>query len=206
MRARLLSVLPNHVSCFTTIMGSFLYVKDMKKSNGGNAVIDCCKTKGVPAVELYNPKSLEYQIEFDAFPDNALPLSKGHYEEQCECVMFPENSDQNEWVLFIETKYAEKLESAKNPQYRYPEKMVEQIRKTVKYFRDKNILSPNKVVYAIISFPFIEEGFESWSFPIKKKDGTLESVEDILFNDKIHIRATNHAILKNKSQILLGEM
>lgn len=40
MKDRLLAVLPAHRDCFTRIMSSFLYIRDMKPINGGNATID----------------------------------------------------------------------------------------------------------------------------------------------------------------------
>lgn len=198
IKDRILKALPHHNDCFTYIKASFLYVRDMKKVNGGTAVIDGMP-KGIASVELSNP--LQMEIDFDGFPDNAFPLSKGKFERQCECVLFPSEADQEEWVLFIETKYVGSLKSAKDPNNRYPEMMVTQIKKTVSYFRQKEILPSSKVVYAIISFPTIEDGFDSWTFPVRYEDGTSESVEDILFSDKIHIRATNHATLKNKRLI-----
>lgn len=205
MKDRLLAVLPAHRDCFTRIMSSFLYIRDMKPINGGNATIDGQQNTGVAAVELYNPLATLYHIDFDGFPDNALPLSNGLYESQCECVLFPENCDQQEWVLFIETKYTDNVATAQNPHYQYPQTMVKQIKKTVGYFRSKGILAEEKIVYAIISFPTLMDAFDSWTFPIRYSDGTTETIEDILRNDRIHIRATNYALLKNQKRILLGQ-
>ena len=205
LKDRLLKILPAHANCFTRIKSSFLYVRDMKRINGGRATIDGLTKSEVAAVELYNPQIPLYNIDFDGFPDNAFPLSKGRFEKQCECVMFPEDADSDEWVLFIETKYTENLNTAKDPANQYPQIMVTQIKKTVKYFRDKGVLAPDKVVYAIISFPTITEGYDSWAFPVRYNDGTTETIEDIWAKDKIHIRATNCAILKNKKRILLGQ-
>lgn len=201
IKNRLLDALPFHAGNFTRIISSFLYVRDMKRVNGGPAEIDAT-TQGVAAVELYNPMALG--VDFDGFLDNALPLSKGKYEKQCECVLFPKDADREEWVLFIETKYTRSIESARDPKNKYPEIMLNQIKKTVSYFRDKNIISPSKIVYAIISFPTVGEELDSWTFPVRHEDGSSESVEDILATDKIHIRATNYATLKNDRLILLG--
>ncbi|MBO6252127.1 MAG: hypothetical protein J6O49_00545, partial [Bacteroidaceae bacterium] len=118
--------------------------------------------------------------------------------------LFPEGADQNEWVLFIETKYVENLENAQKKEYGYPQLMVTQIKKTVDFFRRKQILSQDKRVHAIVSYPTLEDGFESWCFPVKYDDGTSESIEDILLNDKIHIRATNSAIIKSVKRLKLG--
>ena len=50
--------------------------------------------------------------------------------------------------------------------------------------------------------PNLMEGFNSWVFPIKH-DGIEESILDIRINDKIIIRATNHAQIVDDTNILL---
>lgn len=80
--------------------------------------------------------------------------------------------------------------------------MVRQIKETVSYFRMKGIISENKIVHAIIAFPNLMEEFNSWVFPIKH-DGIEESILDIRINDKIIIRATNHAQIVDDTNILL---
>ena len=201
LKDRLLKVLPSLTDCSTNIQGSFFYIKDMKAIDGGIAQIDCHSTD-IAAVELCNPSSVT--VDFYAFPDNALVINPGKYESQCECVLFPEGSDQEEWVLFIETKYADNLENAQRKESGYPIKMVNQIKKTVAYFRQKNIIAQEKKVHAIVSFPTLYEGFDAWTFPIKYDDGTTESVEDILHDYNIHIRATNYATIKNRKRIKLA--
>ena len=201
LKDRIISSLPAHAACFTQCNDAVMYVRDMKPVNGGVATIDNTNG-GVAAVELYNP--LQVTADFDAFPDNALPLGVGNYEKQCECVLFPEGADQNEWVLFIETKYVESLQNAQKKEYGYPQMMVTQIKKTVEYFRARQILSQEKRVHAIVSYPTLEDGFESWCFPVKYEDGTTESIEDILIKDKIHIRATNSATIKSMKRLKLG--
>ena len=63
--------------------------------------------------------------------------------------------------------------------------MVTQIKATVRYFRNNGIISNDKVVYAIISFPNLVEEFGSWVFPIIKEVGTEESILDILLNEQL---------------------
>ena len=169
LKDRIIAALPAHTACFSKCNGAIMYVRDMKPVDGGVATIDSI-TGGVAAVYLNNP--LQVTVEFDAFPDNALPIGVGNHEKQCECVLFPEGSDQTEWVLFIETKYVESPQNAQKKEYGYPQLMVTQIKKTVEYFRTMQILSQEKRVHAIVSYPTLEEGFESWCFPVKYDDGT----------------------------------
>lgn len=201
LKERLLNALPAHADRFITIQGSYLYVRDLRVINQGNATIDC-DSRGIASVELDNPLSLT--IDFDSFPDNALPLTPNSYESQCECVLFPEGCDEEEWILFIETKYVKSFENAQRREYGYPGQMVKQIKKTVEYFRNKEIIAPEKKVYAIISFPTIYEGYDSWTFPIRYENGETESIDDLLCNDKIHIRATNYATIRSVKRLKLA--
>lgn len=202
MKERIIETLPAHAVCFTQCNGDVMYIRDMKPINGGTATISDISV-GVAAVSLHNPLLLT--VDFDAFPNNALPIGVGYHEKQCECVLFPEGADQNEWVLFIETKYVENQQNAQKKEYGYPQQMVTQIKKTVEYFRVRQILSQEKRVHAIVSYPTLEEGFESWCFPVKYDDGTTESIEDILQKYKIHIRATNSATIRSMKRLKLGD-
>lgn len=201
LKERIISALPFHEQCFKRIQASLLCVRDTKRFSGGTATIDS-ELNDLAAVQLSNPSQIS--IDFDAFPDNALPINKGKCAKQCECVLFPEAADDVEWVLFIETKYVDSLENARNVQYGYPQQMINQIKSTVSYFRKKGIISSDKRVHAIMSFPTVEEGFDSWCFPVTYEDGHSESIEDIMFTDRIHIRATNIAQIKSNNRIKLG--
>lgn len=152
-------------------------------------------------MHIQNNNNIE--IYFDGFKKNCLPLTHSTYSKQCECVLFPINCNQEEWVLFIETKYAKNLTAASKPQADYPYCMVRQIKATVTYFREKGIIANNKIVHAIISFPNLINNFDSWVFPIKH-DGLEESVLDILRHDKIIIRATNNARIINDKILILS--
>lgn len=81
--------------------------------------------------------------------------------------------------------------------------MVKQIKATVQYFREKGIMDAQKRVHAIVSFPNLMDEFSSWTFPLVHQDGTEETVLDILQNDNILIRATNHAKIVNEKVLLL---
>ena len=186
---------------FVYIYNPHLYIADWAKKNDGNVEISGAKSSLINSVYLKN--DLNIQLFFDGFKKNALPITRSTYSEQCECVLCPKNCDTKEWVLFIETKYAEDLVRAQKKATDYPNKMVRQIKKTVKYFRGHGIIPPDKIVYAIISFSNLVEEFGSWVFPIIKEDGTEESILDILLNDKIIIRATNNAQIINEKLLLL---
>ncbi len=193
MKTRIEHILPLHK--ITTHSGLNLYIADYKNFNIGDVVLIENEPSDIKCVHLSNPNSV--RACFDGFKENALPIRRGYYSSQCECVIFPENCDREEWVLFIETKYANNREAAFNEIRDYPNQMTSQIIETVKYFRQKGIIEPSKKVHAIVSFPNLVEEFNSTIFR-----GDL-SIEDILFNHKIIIRGTNNAHIISDKRIKL---
>lgn len=90
LKDRIIAALPAHADCFTQCNGTVMYIRDMKPINGGAATIDILGG-GDAAVEMHNP--LQITVDFDTFPNNALPLGVGIHEKQCECVLFPDGAD-----------------------------------------------------------------------------------------------------------------
>lgn len=160
MIKKLLDVLSEHKDYLETLQGKVLYVADWKdENNGGISFTDYDVERAT--VRLLNPNMLS--VCCDKFPENALPIKKGCFSQQCECVLFPhEEADVvDNWLLFIETKYAKDEIKARDERNNYPQKMVGQIEATVEYFRNKGILEENKAVYAIVSFPMLDN-YNAW--------------------------------------------
>lgn len=193
MIEKLLGVLPEHKDYLDSLQGKVLYVADWKdENNGGISFTDYDVERA--AVRLLNPSMLS--VYCDKFPENALPIKKGCFSQQCECILFPQNEaeDTDDWRLFIETKYAKDEAKARDERNNYPQKMVGQIEATVEYFRNKGILEENKVVYAIVSFPMLDN-YNAWF------DQNL--IHEALAKHQIIVRATNQAKIMNKKVILL---
>ena len=193
MIKELMSALPTHQDYMETLNGKVLYIVDWKdENNGGISFSDT--DSGRAAVRLLNPH--EIFVCCDKFAENALPIKKGCFSQQCECVLFPQEDsvERNNWVLFIETKYAKDESKARNPQNNYPGKMVEQIEATVEYFRNKGILEEDKIVYAIVSFPMLDN-YNAWF------DQNL--IHDAWTEHQVVERATNQALIYNKQMIRL---
>lgn len=193
MIEKLLGVLPEHKDYLDSLQGKVLYVADWKdENNGGISFTDYDVERA--AVRLLNPSMLS--VYCDKFPENALPIKKGCFSQQCECILFPQNEaeDTDDWRLFIETKYAKDEAKARDERNNYPQKMVGQIEATVEYFRNKGILEENKVVYAIVSFPMLDN-YNAWF------DQNL--IHEALAKHQIIVRATNQAKILNKKVILL---
>lgn len=193
MIEKLLDVLPEHKDYLDTLQGKVLYVADWKdENNGGISFTDYDVERA--AVRLLNPSMLS--VCCDKFPENALPIKKGCFSQQCECVLFPldEAEAADNWRLFIETKYAKDETKARDERNNYPQKMVGQIEATVEYFRNKGILEDNKVVFAIVSFPMLDN-YNAWF------DQNL--IHEAFAKHRIIVRATNQAKILNKKVILL---
>lgn len=193
MIEKLLGVLPEHKDYLDSLQGKVLYVADWKdENNGGISFTDYDVERA--AVRLLNPSMLS--VFCDKFPENALPIKKGCFSQQCECILFPQDEaeDTDDWRLFIETKYAKDEAKARDERNNYPQKMVGQIEATVEYFRNKGILEENQVVYAIVSFPMLDN-YNAWF------DQNL--IHEALVKHQIIVRATNQAKILNKKIILL---
>lgn len=193
MIEKLLGVLLEHKDYLDSLQGKVLYVADWKdENNGGISFTDYDVERA--AVRLLNPSMLS--VFCDKFPENALPIKKGCFSQQCECILFPQDEaeDTDDWRLFIETKYAKDEAKARDERNNYPQKMVGQIEATVEYFRNKGILEENQVVYAIVSFPMLDN-YNAWF------DQNL--IHEALAKHQIIVRATNQAKILNKKIILL---
>lgn len=192
MKDKIEAILPAHV--FTTTSSPHLFVVDYKDINGGGVILH----ETEPEVKyVYLENVMPIGIHFDAFPENALPLEVGFCSSQCECVMFPDSCNESDWILFIETKYANDREAAFRENYDYPNCMINQILETVKYFREKEIIPVNKRVNAIVSFPNLVEEFSSTFFTGKM------SMDELLFEHRILIRATNSGKIVSQKRLYL---
>lgn len=173
-----------------------IYIVDYKNLNNGDVLLLEKDPEEIKCVYLDNGN--EIPVYFDGFKDNALVISKGNHSAQCECIIFPTNCDESDWVLFIECKYTQDLKSATDVKNGYPQKMISQIIDTVTFFRTKGILHEKKRASAIVAFPNLMEEFNSTFFV-----GEVTEL-DILKEHNILIRATNSAAIKSPKRITLN--
>ena len=146
--------------------------------------------KLIHSVCLRNDSAMSILV--DAFGENALQYSKKKKARQCECV----NYKDTDWVLFVEMKYAENEIAAFRKENDYPNNMIEQIKQTVQFFKDKCILPQEKEVYAIVSFPNLLSAFNSTIF-------SIDAINDFYLDYGIIIRGTNNAEIISSDNIKL---
>nr|WP_315419412.1 hypothetical protein [uncultured Pedobacter sp.] len=185
---------PNHV--FDEEDSEELFIVDLKPLRLGSEVVMSNVTPPHAHVYLYNPRRVP--LYFDGFPDNSFQIAPGNHLKQCECVIFPQTCEQEDWVLFVETKYTENLETAFDEVIDYPNGMIIQIIATVKFLRDNGTISANKRVHALVSFPRLIEDFNAFFF------SSTPSEIDILSEHNIVIRASNKATIRSNRKIHLG--
>ncbi|HAH53991.1 MAG TPA: hypothetical protein DCM02_01560 [Flavobacterium sp.] len=202
MKDKILATLPNEKHTFQEVNYPEIHIvdwKDIDKTKGVD--IFNIKQNEINSVCLYNANELTILI--DTFGENALPISRGSQASQCECISFPSEFDSKSWVLTIETKYANNEAAAFRirDDLNYPEKMVSQIISTVEYFREKNIIDKEQLVYAIISFPNLVSDFNSTLFSFVKEEW---SIENLIVTKKIRIKGCNSAKIITSKRIKLS--
>lgn len=176
-----------------TIHCEKIYVADYAKKNNGDVVI-CDIEPDIPAVILDNSSST-IPIYYDAFRCDALRINNSMSEKQCECVLFPTGMNEDDWILFIETKYTENDALAQV----YPCEAVDQIGKTALFFRNRNIISGEKEVTGIIGFPILAGPFTHmyWTTgdALLKKDNYAR-------DHNIHIEIANSASITSDKELV----
>lgn len=215
-RETIVEKLSSHADCFKSILSATIYIRDYKYHDlaadilNRGVVVDDNPDPEWASVVLENAMPERLAIDVDCFPENALPNEEaGSHASQCECVIFPADGNDEDWLLFIETKYTDSEEVAQKDDVNYPKKMFSQIKSTVNYFRQKGIIASDKRVHAIMSYPKLLEPFDSWNIPLEDVDEETGDVlqlttEEIMQRYKIHLRPTNHALIKSAKRIKLG--
>ncbi|MCB0471672.1 MAG: hypothetical protein KDC55_12490 [Ignavibacteriae bacterium] len=193
MKDKLIRVLRSHKN--VSLNAKIIYIADYKDYNGGEVVAEVVEPIDIGYVELTNSNTVS--VECFLFGENCLQKQLGVYFKQCEGMIFPSAQELSDWVLFIETKYANSIEVAFKKEYGYPRNMVDQILSTVSFCRNKGVLDPNRRVNAIVSFPSLISYFDAFFFQ------GMRSAEEILRDEKILIRPTNKATIISSKRIYL---
>lgn len=186
---------PCHV--VETIDTDYIYIADYADENNGIVVISDSEPADISSVILNNTER-RIEIHYDAFLDHALKINNGTSEKQCECVLFPSTMNNEDWILFVETKYTDTEELA----YGYPNEAIDQIGKTALFFRNKGIIRQDKHIQGIISFPKLVAPFSSvyWT----TGNALLKKSEYAMSHD-IHVEISNSAIIKSVNELIIPE-
>lgn len=97
-------------------------------------------------------------ITFNIFDDHQFKDEANNDIEHCECCFFPTDNNETTFVGFVEIKDCKPRNVAE-----YREKAKKQIIRTVRLFRERHILTRQRV-YGIISFPRKKAAFDQTIF------------------------------------------
>lgn len=178
-----------------TINTNYIYIADYADENNGIVVIRDSEPADISSVKLDNTES-RIEIHYDAFLDHALRINKARSEKQCECVLFPSAMNEENWILFVETKYTDTEELA----YGYPNEAIDQIGKTALFFRNKGIVAQDKQIQGIISFPKLVAPFSNiyWT----TGDAFAKKTEYAMLHN-IHVEISNSATIRSVNELII---
>lgn len=134
---KLCTACKGHKGCTSQHSSEKLYVIDRTEDQSGKVEIHE-QEPNLKGVEIKNPSKIA--VYFDKFPKQAFKINNRKSKKQCEGAMFPCQAEADEWLLFVETKYAPDLEHAQKPQSNYISKATKQIISTAQHFREKGII------------------------------------------------------------------
>lgn len=151
---------------FITTQQPILYIIDWKQTNGGNIQLhnqpQTYKNRLIHGIAINNPIPLE--IISDLLDDNALPIAKGRYSQQCESILFPSSNQQTDWLLLIELKYVDPNKPILKD---HINKALSQLINTAHFLKTNSIIPSNKTIYGTITFPTQElESYRGWIMTI----------------------------------------
>ncbi|TDQ08435.1 hypothetical protein [Pedobacter metabolipauper] len=114
-----------------------------------------------PIDNLYFTLKNDVKLEIGGIPfDNLSFVCGTNSRSQCECVVFPHDSDQHSWVLFAELKYRQ---HNNNFNRGHIKKAIRQVYRTRYYYMQEGIISLRNTSYLIISFPLQRVPFKGFT-------------------------------------------
>jgi hypothetical protein len=121
------------------------------------------------------------------FDSKSFTYSNGQTRSQCECVLFPELSDEKSWILFVELKYSQKTKNnRKNLQ-----KAIKQLYKTRTYYAREEIFSKDNTCYLLASLPLQPVPFRNFEISQSKLQ-QLKSKHNVVLRLQNSVRIINN--------------
>lgn len=137
------------------------------------------KPSDIDSFFINNPKAIE--VGAVIFDNSSFTDSNGKAKSQCEACLFPCQSNNKSWILFIELKYS--IE-AKNNRKNF-RKAICQLYKTRYYYLNEGIFDKKKnKCYLIVSLPEQGEPFPNFVLTPKR-------ISDLKIKHNIILKATN---------------
>jgi hypothetical protein len=184
---------PNHITK-SLISDQTLYLSDYTNQTNqtnharGVEIFEVAPPSDIDSFELKNDNNL--YVCHIIFDNTSFTRQDGSTLSQCECVVFPENSDTDSWIFFAELKYCSNSYWNNN----HLRKAIKQLYKTRYYYFEKCIFSRTNTCYLIASLPMQAEPFVQ----------TVITQNDLLKLKRKHnivLRLQNHAEIQNDRTI-----
>lgn len=181
---------PTHITNSKTSDQSLYFTDYTNQTHhaSGVKIIETNPPDDIDFFELKNDNNLV--IRHIIFDNSSFLRSNGTPLSQCECVVFPENSDPKSWIFFAELKYSSKSYNNNNNL----RKAIKQLYKTRYYYFDKAIFSKTNTCYLLASLPMQAEPFVQ-SVIFQNDLLRLKSKHNIV------LRLQNHADIQNDKSI-----
>lgn len=172
-----------------TIEEDVIYIADYTKKNNGKVKVCGSQLTDIEVVTLDN-KAKKIKLHYDAFLPGAFKKNNSQTLQQCECVIFPCSMNEDDWILFVETKYTTKEYS--DPTFPLV-KAICQIGETALLFKKREVISNTKEVTGIIAFPELMSPFSDmlWLIDNATEKRTVYALSNIFF--EISNTATIHS-------------
>lgn len=140
---------------------------------------------------ILNPNKVN--LESIVFNNNSFVYSNGASKSQCETVTFPNPSNINSWILFLELKYGiNPLNNRKNLK-----KAIKQLFKTRYHYIQSKVFNKNEnICYLIASLPKQSEPFANFAL-------TPSYLLNLKTKHNIILRAKNSVQIENDTLILV---
>lgn len=153
IRKKIETSFPHHLNNCTTTSSS-LYVADYTEKTknepikrGTELSDEVSRLSDIDFFTVNNQNNL--MIEGIPFDNNSFTYPNGGIASQCECVIYPKNSNKDSWILFIELKYSHITKNNK----KNLNKAKKQLLNTKDYYKKKKIFNKNNTCYLLASLP-----------------------------------------------------
>ena len=152
IRTNIQKSFPNHLNSCTTTSNS-LYVADYTEETKNKPI-----KRGTELFVASPPSDINYftvnnscNLKIDGIPfdNNSFIYTNGNTASQCECVIYPNNSNKDSWILFLELKYSYKKKNNKHNL----NKARKQLFKTQYDYKSQGVFNKNNTCYLLASLP-----------------------------------------------------
>ena len=195
IRKKIQTSFSHHLNSCTTTSSS-LYVADYTEETKNKPIKRGTELflASPPSDINYFTVNNSYNLKIDGIPfdNNSFIYTNGNTASQCECVIYPNNSNRDSWILFLELKYSCKKKNNKHNL----NKARRQLFKTQYYYKSKGVFDKNNTCYLLASLPMQTPPFANSSFPpnylsaMKKKHNVIirfQNSVEIIDDKKINV-------------------